>query len=68
MVNSVLFEVGLFNEYFAWGVEHRFGCVKANALDSLDYPLFNLICKLVEVDIIFLLCVDFAVYVDGVTS
>ena len=54
MVNSVLLKVGLLNEHLAWRVEHRLCCVETDVLDSFNYPLLNLVGKLVEVEVTLL--------------
>ena len=52
VVNRFFFEVGLFDQHFAWSVEHGLSGLQTDGLDGVDDPLVYLVRELVEVDVL----------------
>ena len=65
VVNSILLKVCFLYKHSTWSIQDSLCCVKANVLYSFNYPLFDFVCKLVKIDVVLLLSVDFTIYVDG---
>src|SRR5690606_3099321 len=67
ILNRLLFEIGAAHQFFFIQGKHAPGRIASDTLELVDYPIFDLICKFIEIYVFYFKLIHIAVHVDFIT-